>query len=241
MAYDIPKFLKRKDDSLLFANEGEFVYYVPEIYFERKDAIIIGEYVNLIGILDYAIFDKNGNNSGLKRFNFPTVFLSKPGSIEKLKNVKLTDSSDKQDYRLLKYKKDDIIVVSVKVPQSIANVEEFYKIFLTAHLPTTIGYDIMQEYFTDSIELNGSSYGLSLQLFGIIISEMCRDKNDIYKPFRLSKNNNMNDYKAISIKDVPKLISPHSSITSENWDEAVVNAIITKNMKSSPMEKLLMD
>lgn len=242
MAYDIPKFLKRKNDSLLFALEDkEFVFIVPEKFFERRDAIIIGEYVNLIGILDYAIFDKNGKHSGLKRFNFPSVFLTKPYEIEKMKQVKLTANSEVQDYRFLKYKKDDIIVVSTKVPQEIENVEEFYKIFLTGNLPTTIPYDKMQDYFTESASINDCNYGVSLQLFGIIISEMCRDPKNMNRPYRLVKNKNMFDYKAINIEDIPKLVSPYQSITSVNWDEGLINAITNKNEVDSPLEKVLVD
>jgi len=242
MAYDIPKFLKRKDDSLLFALEDkEFVFIVPEKFFERRDAIIIGEYVNLIGILDYAIFDKSGKHGGLKRFNFPSVFLTKPYEIEKMKQVKLTANSEIQDYRFLKYKKDDIIVVSTKVPEEIENVEEFYKIFLTGNLPTTIPYDKLQDYFTESARINGCNYGVSLQLFGIIISEMCRDPKNMNNPYRLAKNKNMFDYKAINIEDIPKLVSPYQSLTSVNWDEGLINAIINKNEVDSPLEKVLVD
>jgi len=242
MAYDIPKFLKRKDDSLLFALEDkEFVFIVPEKFFERRDAIIIGEYVNLIGILDYAIFDKNGKHGGLKRFNFPSVFLTKPYEIEKIKQVKLTANSEVQDYRFLKYKKDDVIVVSTKVPEEIENVEEFYKIFLTGNLPTTIPYDKLQDYFTESARINGCNYGVSLQLFGIIISEMCRDPKNMNNPYRLAKNKNMFDYKAINIEDIPKLVSPYQSLTSVNWDEGLINAIINKNAVDSPLEKVLVD
>lgn len=242
MAYDIPKFLKRKDDSLLFALEDkEFVFIVPEKFFERRDAIIIGEYVNLIGILDYAIFDKNGKHSGLKRFNFPSVFLTKPYEIEKMKQIKLTANSEIQDYRFLKYKKDDIIVVSTKVPEEIENVEEFYKIFLTGNLPTTIPYNKLQDYFTESARINGCNYGVSLQLFGIVISEMCRDPKNMNNPYRLAKNKNMFDYKAINIEDIPKLVSPYQSLTSVNWDEGLINAIINKNAVDSPLEKVLVD
>lgn len=242
MAYDIPKFLKRKDDSLLFALEDkEFVFIVPEKFFERRDAIIIGEYVNLIGILDYAIFDKNGKHGGLKRFNFPSVFLTKPYEIEKMKQIKLTANSEIQDYRFLKYKKDDIIVVSTKVPEEIENVEEFYKIFLTGNLPTTIPYDKLQDYFTESARINGCNYGVSLQLFGIVISEMCRDPKNMNNPYRLAKNKNMFDYKAINIEDIPKLVSPYQSLTSVNWDEGLINAIINKNAVDSPLEKVLVD
>lgn len=242
MAYDIPKFLKRKDDSLLFALEDkEFVFIVPEKFFERRDAIIIGEYVNLIGILDYAIFDKSGKHGGLKRFNFPSVFLTKPYEIEKMKQVKLTANSEVQDYRFLKYKKDDIIVVSTKVPEEIENVEEFYKIFLTGNLPTTIPYDKLQDYFTESARINGCNYGVSLQLFGVVISEMCRDPKNMNNPYRLAKNKNMFDYKAINIEDIPKLVSPYQSLTSVNWDEGLINAIINKNEVDSPLEKVLVD
>lgn len=242
MAYDVPKFLRRDGDSLLFNQEGEFVFYVPEIYFDagRKDAVINGEYVNLLGILDYAIFSPTGYSSGPKRFFFPTVFLTRPSRIEKQKNVKLKPGVDPQDYRLLIYNKDDPVVVSTKVPQDIANVESFYRIFLYGKLPVTIPYDKMQDYFTESIALNGSSYSITLQMFGFVIGEICRSKTNLNLPFRLTDFTDLTSYKPLGIRDVPKYISPNSSIGSENWDNAVVGAIMHPNDVGSPMEKLIM-
>lgn len=237
--YDIPKFLKRDKDALLFNNDGEFVFYVPEIYFQRKFAIVIGEYVNLLGVLDYAIFDSNGKSSGLKQFRFPTVFLSKPYTIEKIKGVQLTKNTEEQDYRLLKFKKGDQIVVSVKVPKSVENAEEFFKIFMTGKLPTTIPYDEFHNYFLENIRLNGGNYGISAQLFGIIIGEVSRDVNNPSKLFRHTDIKDMNAYKCISVKDIPKTVSPSAAITSENWDESLVNAMVNKNIKYTPLEKLL--
>ncbi len=240
MAYSVPKFLRRDGDALLFNQEGQFVFYVPELYFDRGDAQIKGEYINLIGIMDYTIYNKDGSNIGLKRFNFPTVFLSKPSRIEKSKNLRLKKSVEPQDYRLLIYEKDDAVVVSVKVPQNIANVEDFYRIFLTGKLPTTIPYDKLQNYFVDAMELNGSSYGMSLQMFGVVISEMCRDQSNMAKAFRHTDFKDQMEYRAISIKDLPKYISPSASIGSENWDLGVVGAIMNPTNTNSPMEKLLM-
>lgn len=240
MPYAVPKFLRRDGDSLLFNEDGTFVFYVPEVYFDRGDAEIKGEYINLLGILDYTILKKDGSNIGLKRFNFPTVFLCKPSRIEKAKKIKLKDATDIQDYRLLIFEKDDAVVVSTKVPQNIANVEDFYRIFLTGKLPTTIPYNTLQNYFIDSMELNGSSYDMTLQMFGVVISEMCRSKNDPSKAFRHTKFTDQMEYKAISIKDLPKYISPASSIGSENWDLGVIGAITNPHDSNSPMEKLLM-
>ena len=105
MAYDVPKFLRRDGDSLLYNQDGQFIFYVPETYFDkgRNDAVINGEYVNLLGILDYAFYN-NGRTSSPKRFFFPTVFLTKPSKIEKQKGVRLKPGVDPQDYRLLIYK-----------------------------------------------------------------------------------------------------------------------------------------
>lgn len=240
MAYNVPKFLKRDGDALLFNQEGQFVFYVPELYFDRGDAQIKGEYINLLGILDYTIFNPDGSNIGLKRFNFPTVFLCKPSRIEKSKNLRLKEATEPQDYRLLIFEKGDAVVVSVKVPQNIANVEDFYRIFLTGKLPTTIPYNTLQNYFVDAMELNGSSYGMSLQMFGIVVSEMCRDPKDPARAFRHTNFTDQMAYRAISIKDLPKYISPSASIGSENWDLGVIGAIMSPTNTNSPMEKLLM-
>lgn len=264
MGFGVPSFLKRDGDALLFNQDGQFVFYVPELYFDRGDAQIKGEYVNLLGILDYTIFNENGSNIGLKRFYFPTVFLCKPSRMEKSKNIHLKkalgnstsvlhnsaviedepefdeDKVHSQDYRLLIFEKGDAVVVSTKVPQNITNVEDFYRIFLTGKLPTTIPYDKLQDYFIESMSLNGSSYGMSLQMFGIVVGEMCRDPRDQSRAFRHTKFKDQRSYKAISIKDLPKYISPNSSLCSENWDLGVIGAIMNPSNADSPLERLLM-
>ena len=78
-----------------------------------------------------------------------------------------------------------------------------------------------------------------MQLFGILISEMCRSSKDIGKPFRLSNSKDMSDYKTINIRDIPKYTDTFASITSENWDKAVVGAITNQKHQNSPMERLL--
>lgn len=240
MAFNVPSFLRKEGDSLIFDKPGEFIFYVPEIYFDRGDALIVGEMVRIIGIMDYAIFDEKGKTNGLKRFYFPSIFLTQPSSIDKQKNVKLTKSQPAKDYRLLRYKKDDVIVVSTRVPQSPYNIEDFYKIFLTGKLPTTIPIDKLQDYFIDNCNYNGEDYGVSIQVFGFIIGEIARDPNNLNKAFRLTDWTDPTAYRCIPLSDLPKYISPSQSITSENWDRAIVGAIMNPSDVESPMEKLIM-
>lgn len=243
----IPEFLKKKNDSLYYSGPGKFIFYVPEVYFDRKCAIIEGEFISLLGILDYTILksDKDDPMKKLNTFNFPTRFYTKPGLMEKVKNLKLTNTMKPTDYRVLYYtdNNEDQIVVSTKVPQDVANVEDFFRLFVqTGNIPKTIPYDKLHEYFLESIRLNGGNYKISAQMFGIVVSEMCRDPHDLSKPFRLSSaiNKDMKSFESVSIKDIPKFISAYAAITSENWDESVINAVMNKNETYSPLENIMM-
>jgi len=241
MGFDVPRFLKKDKQALIFNEDNkELVYFVPEKYFESDLATPVGEYINLMGIFDYTIMDSKGKNSGLKRFYFPTIFVCKPYTMEKMKQIKLTSYTEPQDYRLLKFKKGDQAVTSVTVPKSVANIELFSKMFIFNRLPNTIPYDKIVDYFIDNIRLNGADYGVTIQMLGLIVGEACRDSKDVSKRFRNTDMKNMNDYKMMPIKKIPKLVSPFTAITSENWDESVIAAVQNKNKVNAPLEKLLM-
>lgn len=245
---DIPKFLKLEGESLVFNEEDkEFIFYVPENFFDAKSknaiAQISGEYVSMIGVCNWAIVDSKGVRSELRPFNFPTMMLCKPYKIEKAKGLKLDSDKEGKDYRLLRFKKGDEVVSQVQVPQIIDNVELFFKLMvITARIPTTIAYDKLWSMFLENMNLNGSSYGLNAQLFGILTQALCRDPQDISRPFRMTDMKDMHAYKPLSIKLLPNYISPYTSIVSENWDESLRSAILMKDkedLPNSPLEKVV--
>lgn len=237
----LPSYIKKEGDSVIYNGSGTFVFYVPEAYFTRNIALIKGDVINIIGVLDYTELNSKGKNNGLHPFFFPSAFLTQPSSVEKLKDVKIIATAEPADYRLLKYQKGDKIIVETKVPEDIANVEDLFKLMLiSGKIPYTIPYDKIQDYFVESFFVNGNNPSINIQVMGIIVSELCRDKKDKSKNFRLSKNNNMLDYTTDNIATVAKYVSSYSSITSQNWNDAVIYAIMNKNNVDSPMEKILM-
>ena len=245
----IPKFTRLDGEAVYYNGPGEFVFLVPEIYFERQHAIIVGEFVNMIGVLNYNIIKSpiDDITKDIKVFKYPTVFLSKPGKIEKVKNLKFQGIKDTEDYRILHYADngEDQIICSINTPQDVSYVEEFMQIFVkTGKVPKNIPYDTLHEYYLENMELNGGNYNISAQEFGILVSELSRDPDDLSKPYRLSKaiQKSMVDYVPISIKESAKIVSPFTSIVTENWDEAVVNAglIEDKDIKYTPMERIMM-
>ena len=240
MAYAVPPYLKRDGESLVFNKDHQqFIFYVPEKFFATKNAVIIGEYVSVLGLLDFAIVDDKGKIvKPIKTFTFPSI-LTKPSKIEKQKEVALTKYAKPQDYRLLKYNKGDKVVVSVNVPQDIATVEAFYGLFNRGNLPVTIPYDRIVNIYIENMRLSGNKYNITAQLFGLLYSEVYRAYDDLETPFRLSGNKDMLAYKAIPLADVPKKVSAYVSLTSENWDNSVIGAIQTKDGKDSPLETIL--
>lgn len=242
MSNELPSFLKEDKQKLIFsAKDKEFVAYIPEKYFERGIAEVLGEYIDILGVFDYTIQDLNtGKNIGLKRFRFPTMFTTKPSVVEKVKDIKLIKESEPSNYRVFRYREGDELVVSTEVVQSIANVEKFINLFyVLGCIPNTIPYNELHEYIIDNMYLNGNSYGVNAQIIGLTISEVCRSSKNSKIPFRLSGSNNMHEYKSMSFKNISKLISPYTALISEDFDESLAYAILNEDPKETPLEKIL--
>ena len=140
---NVPSFLKLKDNSLLFNEDGEFLFYVPETYFgETKNPIaqIIGQYVTTLGILDWAIVSKNGTVGEAHPFKFPTIFMCKPNSIEKVKNLKLNNTSPK-DYRILHFKKGDEVISDIT--QEVKEPFKFDRAKILSEIENALGMNFI--------------------------------------------------------------------------------------------------
>ncbi len=245
MAFNVPSFLRRDGEALLYNGKGEMYIYVPESYFDANYAEELGENISMIGIADFSIennpekpvYGKNTHN-----LYFPSVFITSPYETIKIKDLSLKDV-EPRDYRVLKYKNGDIVVTSVHVPKLSTNMETFFQCTtITTNSPNTISYGNLWRYYLKNAELCGGNYKTNAAAFGLVESELCRDPNDYFKPYRLSKDYEMKgtNYKKLSIKEVPRYISQYTAITSENWDESIIAAMMNDKEVYSPLEDILM-
>ena len=239
----MPSFLtKNEENSILFKEKDkELQFFVPEKYFERGIAEIEGDVVSIFGVFDYTIVDlKTNKNSGLKSFRLPTLFSTKPASIEKRPQIRLISQQDPTDYRILKYREGDVVILSTKLVQHIGNVEKMSNLFLIlGYIVNTIPYDQVHDYILEAMSINGFSYGINNQVIGFVVSELCRSKDDPSIPYRLSKTNDLHAYKSMSVKNIPKLISPYTAILAEDFDESIMYAMMNDNPQDSSLEKVL--
>ena len=247
---DIPPFTKREEDTLLFDDDGYLEYYIPDEYFGSKSSTVEGSYVRLIGSFNYRIFSKTGTPGKLREFNFPTLFICRPSKIERNKALKLEEHLDETVYGILRFFKGDQLITRLHTEQYMDNVSELFRLHLrTGNIPNTIAYDTLYKYPFECIELNGGKFSSHAQAMGLIYSKICRDPDDRNKPFRLSKaiDKSMQGYTPISIKAASKLISPFVALTSENFDESVMAAVLMSDdekngkatHKESPLEKVM--
>lgn len=250
----IPSFTRRDGNAILFNGEGQLEYYIPENYFGGKNAIVEGSFVRLFGSFNYRIISKTGSIGNLHEFNWPTVFLCRPSVIEKRKSI-ILDPNNKSfapgDYRVLIFNDGDQLVTNVFTPEDIDNTKELLALHITTgKIPPNISYTDLYMYPYRSMELNGSKFDIHTQLMGLIYSKICRDPDNPANLFRLSKaiDKDMTSYSPMSIKDVPKYISPYAAISSENMDEGIIaSVLLTDKMEEgevkyqySPLEQVLM-
>ena len=248
--YKVPPFLKRDGESLLYNAEGQLLFVVPEKFFETKCAYEYGAYYCLVGMFNYCQVSKTGAKVGkVKPFHYPTMIMCKPSTVQRKVdgtelNKKFGSFDEDTKYRVLYFNKGDQVIQSVYTPEAIENVESFFSMFfITAKVSNTIPYDKLHEYFRENFNLNGGDYGITAQMDGIIISEICRDPHNIDNPYRLSKSidKDFYSYNSVPITQIPKLISPFTAITSQNWDESIIYAcnMDAENIKNTPLERVM--
>lgn len=248
----IPNIFKQDNYAVKYnVNDGsEIVYYVPEEYFNTNTknpvAQIEGEFVSMFGLCAWTIVDKNGKIGNIKLLKIPTMFYCKPYKIDKVKDFLLPGSVDKGDYRVLRFGYGDEVISNIYVEKNVDNAEMLFKILVfTAKVPNIIDADKLWLLFLENAKLNGFKYGLNIQLYGMLTSILTRDKNDVSKLFRHTSMKNMNDYKLLSIRLVPKYISPFTAITSENFDDGIRASVLLsdtpeEDIPYSPLEKVVM-
>lgn len=235
----IPYFLKEDGLKVLFNLHGkELIFFIPRIFLDRNYYQKFEGKIGILGIFNYTIRDiKTGKDEGLFTFNYPTKFWTIPSDTTNIAQLEY-DGLPVDDYTLFRYRTGDVVIESSEVVEDIANTELFYTIYTTGKLPSTIDYDKIHEYFLDNIKYNGSSYGVNIQLFGMIIGETAISKNN--NKFRYTEMEDMNNYNIQNIKMLPKTVSAYSAYTSEVYDESIVNASLINKSTSSPLEKMFM-
>ena len=240
--------LERKNNSIIFTGERMHIY-IPKNYFDKKLASYNGKFVYSMGIFLFEIttdekFNKNidGVFHTLKlpvkiNFEYSSTFSCK----KKIKNF------DEDSYNVFILEKNNIFMDNIYKEQNPQVCKEFMDALHGGNIPKIVPYNEIIELYLDNINITKMDLRNPSVIFEIIISEVCRYKNNMKIPFRkiIGKDNNISEYeyKNINIKSVPNLNSTFSDLAFEDLKQALISSI--KKTKTgekeleSPVEKTI--
>lgn len=240
-------YLAKKDDKIIFT--GKYMEaYIPDKLFKKGLNEYMGDEVSIMGIFNFRLGDKDGNidpKSRLYTFNFPSMMMTKPSSVEK-KETEILPGTGVKKYHVLKYYAEDYVMVSRQVIQGIDNVEKFVNLLLEAALPTSFKYEDILRIFLKNLEINKETAGVSATSFSMIVAESSRYKKDLSIPFRklIGKGKaNQYDYILANARTVCANNSTFSGMTFEDIDSMTVSAVNKKRYNrtenESPVEQII--
>jgi hypothetical protein len=243
-----PEFFQRKGDSVLFT--GNYMEaYIPIEYFEKGIAVENGDKIDLFAIFNFKVFstlNPDRKSAKLLTFKFPSSIITKPHSSED-DDIELISGSGEQRYKVLKYFKNDEILTTINVVQSINNVEKFIDLLNAGKLPNTIKYNMILDLFLKNLEINKINLDVSSVVLEAMITQIYRYKDDRALPFRkvIGKNKKVTeyDYKTANMREIAELGSTFTALTFEDID-TMITASINRNLykrqeAQSPVEKII--
>lgn len=239
-------FQKTSNNEIIFTGKYMEVY-IPEFYFEKNVAQIIGDHFKTLGILNFRTFsDINGTKpSKLRTFIMSTIIYTYPSGGYADENLDLVGKG-KEKYTVLKYYNKDKLCDTEQIA-SLDNFRSFLDILLGGKLPGTIPYDAVMDLFTNNFTLNGINFPIPDNVKEIIISKIYRWKKDPSIPFGVvyGKNPNMSPYDYITMnpRAITRMDSTYAGLTFEDFDGSVMSGLLTTKSKrkevASPMEPIM--
>lgn len=248
------EFIKKDDDILINVNYAEA--YIPKSLFSQIDeeapksavAYMIGTQIHTIGVFNMRFMNSesdNRNDYPLKTFSFPTAIDTYPSEVSGPISMSLNEDNEYDDYYILKYIRGDVMMSS-RVVQATDNCEQFLNMMIRGKIPNTIPYDQLIQLWHRNFSINGISPGTPSVTLQMIISEMCRDKNNPSQQFRKAAgkgNVKMTDYIPGNMRMVASYTNVMNALTFENMGEMLTTSInITRENKDqdrTPLEKVL--
>lgn len=232
---------------------GEYIHlnapsmemYIPMDYFEENLAEDLGGAINVFGLLNVRVFDKDDKPGVLELMNLPADITIYPTSTEKM-DVVLHEGDPSEKVLVCRFVKEDKIMRS-GITQSSKSAENFVNMVIKGKIPKSVPYNKILSIWYKNLEMNGVNLGVPSTILEIILSESYRDKNKPEDPFRykFGKNPNVDQfsYTTANMREICAKNSTFTAITFEDFDSMVAasvnRSVYNKEETTSPLEKII--
>lgn len=228
--------------SVIFDGVGELKIYIPTSYYPTY-ASELGQRVSSLGVFVY----EYGNKKYIQTLPIKIEF--EFSGKEKFKGkLKAETPSDEYDVYILN--KGDAFITDINHVQDLYDVElGINRFIIDGKLPTFLTYEQAYNVLIKLLTVTGinDSLNVSGTIYEFIFSELYRNKNDQYEPFRKwingRENADLYNYKLVKMTQTPALHSTFNAMTGRDASQQILNAVLRhrNNAKDveSPIEKVL--
>lgn len=241
------------DDKIL-VNVPYAEAYIPRELFndddETKSSICVqyADGFKVVGMFNMRFYESEDvprESTKLRTFSFPNMIMTYPTdfTVEKL-NLSANEDGE-EPYLILKYYMGDVIMASEDV-QSPANCTKFLNMITKGKIPSTIPYDKFESIWQMNFQINRFNPQVPSVVLQMIWAEMCRDPNDLTKPYRMLYGKgdvSPIGYVETNMNNVAAATSVFSALSFERVTEKLAASLnMTKSgieQRRSPVEEVL--
>lgn len=242
----------RQDDKI-YVNVPYAEAYIPYEFFtkdkEMKSSIAVqyADGYKVVGLFNMRFFDSDEeerSSKKLRTFNYPNMLMTYPSDSE-VKKLQLTEYGDPESYLILKYYMGDVIMNAEEM-RSVENCTKFLNMITKGKIPSTIPYNRFVEIWQTNFAINRFNPQVPAVTLQMIWAEMCRDPNDVTKPYRMQYgkgNASLTGYIETNMNNVAAATSVFSALSFEKVTEKLATSLnMTRNgveQRRSPVEEVL--
>lgn len=231
-----------KDNFVVNCDKIEIL--VPEYYFKYGMAEDQGGVIKTFGLLP-AIAYNNDNPVMRDIINQPTTIFLYPKN-QSAREESFIKGTDPMKYRVCTFYRNEIIMPST-ISQNSENVEKFVEMLMNGKVLPLIPYSRILSVWLKNLEMNNIRLGVNINILGLVISYIYRDKLDPNKRFVESWVENPSkseyEYTTASMREIAARSSTFAGFTFEDMDSMIVSALNTnkydRKESISPIEKII--
>jgi len=240
-----------KEDTFGLRHQLTFIgdkleFYIPQSYFDQNLASIVGDYIEVIGLLWFKADGK------WYELTLPLKFMFGYSLQEKFSG-KMRPNMQNMDYIIFTLEKGDAFCYDINHRKNVDDIMLFSaKLMEGGKMPRSIGYDEILVIMHNALQATDvGDLGVSSLTFEILLAELYRNKGKVTEPFRFYYNKHPNaiyDYKMIPVTKLPELTSTFTGLMGEDNKQQIVAAVMNGRLrkegligeeKISPAEKLI--
>lgn len=246
-----------------FVREGDKIYvnvpfaeaYIPAVLFKENEetsstvATRYGEAFKVMGIMNMRFFDSEDaprESAPVRTFSYPNMIMTFP-SDSLVTRLQLNDApgAKPEPYWVLQYHLGDVMMNAEEM-QSEGNCTKLLNMITMGKIPNTIPYDVFVSVWEANFDINGFNPQVPSVVPQMIWAEMCRDPNDMTKPFRYIFGKGGADpthYVETNMNNVASATSVFSALSFERIKPKLATSMnMTRNgaeQRRSPIEEVL--